>query len=193
MRRFLISLFLAGVFASSLSAAGKLSGRRAPSFSLPDINLNHHDILDYRGKIILLEILQTTCPACNSSQKVLETIRLKHGGKVAVISIVVPPDNQQSVQKFIAQNAMKSPVLFDCGQVLASYLKITPKDPTVHFPHLFLIDEQGMIRNDFEYGDGFEKYFESVEPLDKEVQALVNAMGTAPKPGTKKLPTTKSE
>jgi hypothetical protein len=183
MRSILSCLVLSISLAVSLPAAGELSGRRAPSFNLPDVNL------------ILLEILQTTCPACNSSQKILEAIRLKHGGKVAVISIVVPPDNQQSVQKFIAQNAVKSPVLFDCGQVLAAYLKVTPKNPTVHFPHLFLIDAKGMIRNDFEYGGGYEKYFESLDPLSKEVQVLVDEISgpATPKGGAKKLPVTKSE
>ena len=30
-----------------------------------------------------------------------------------------------------------------------SYLKVTPSNPQVHFPHLFVIDGAGMIRDDY--------------------------------------------
>ena len=53
--------------------------------------------------------------------------------------------------RFIAAHKIKYPVLFDCGQVAASYYKATPANPSVNFPHVFLIDPQGMIRNDFGY------------------------------------------
>jgi len=184
------------VFAVSLPGAGKLSGRRAPSFALPDVSMAYHDIQDYRGRVVLLEIIQSTCPVCNSFQKIAETIRLKYGGKVAVLSIVNPPDNLTTVGQFIAQNAVKSPVLFDCGQVSAIYMKATPKNPQISLPHIFLIDAKGTIRNDYEYGNGFEKYFESLEPLSNEIDALVKEMAgppSNPKAPVKKLPVTKSD
>jgi hypothetical protein len=43
--------------------------------------------------------------------------------------------------------------VFDSGQMIASYLEVTPSNPQVHFPHLFVIDAQGMIRNDYEGTD----------------------------------------
>jgi peroxiredoxin len=156
--------------------AGELSGRRAPGFTLPDLNVNYHDLYDYRGKVVLLDIVQTSCPVCGSSHRILETIRQKFPGKVQILSVVVPPDNQNSVRQFIANFAVKTPVLFDCGQMIGSYLKLTPQKPQATFPHLFLIDANGMIRNDWEYKSGQEKYFESLEPLLGEVTALVKEM-----------------
>jgi len=44
-------------------------------------------------------------------------------------------------------------VLFDCGQAIASYLNITPENPTLHFPHLFVIVKTGTIRRDLEADD----------------------------------------
>jgi peroxiredoxin len=84
---------------------------------------------------------------------VLEQVTAKYGEKVQVLSIVVPPDTMDMVQKYIAANNIKSPILFDCGQVTGSYLKITPQNPTVRFPHVFLIDPEGMIRTDFDHHD----------------------------------------
>jgi len=43
------------------------------------------------------------------------------------------------------------PILFDCGQVASSYLQASPSNPNFQIPHVFLIDAQGMIRNDFGY------------------------------------------
>jgi len=179
------------IFAVSLPAAGALSGRRAPSFALPDLNLNYHDIMDYRGKVILLEIIKTDCPVCNSFQKVAESIRLKYAGKVVVLSIVMPPDNQTTVRQFVGQNAVKSPILFDCGQTSAVYMKATPRNPEIALPHIFLIDGNGMIREDYEYGNGNEPYFESLAPLSKSIDVLVKELGAKPAV-PKKLPVTKS-
>ena len=51
----LAGVILLGAAAASLEAAGELSNRRAPGFSLPDSNINYHDLGDYRGKIVLVD------------------------------------------------------------------------------------------------------------------------------------------
>ena len=43
---------------------------------------------------------------------------------------------------------------------MASYLKLTPQNPTVTFPHVFLIDKAGVIKNDFVYSDATTQVFE---------------------------------
>ena len=37
--------------------------------------------------------------------------------------------------------------------MIASYLEVTPSNPRVEFPHLFVIDGGGMIRSDFGESD----------------------------------------
>ena len=130
-------------------AGGALSGRRAPGFSLPDSKLQQHDLYDYRGKVILLEIMQTSCPSCQTLTAELERIKTKYAGKLAVLSVVNPPDNMNTVKAYITSHAVTGPMLFDMGQMAASYLKVTPQNPRIHLPHLFLIDGDGMIRNDW--------------------------------------------
>jgi peroxiredoxin len=174
--RCLAFVLLLGAMVFPAFPAGELSGRRAPGFTLPDSNVNYHDLADYRGKIILLDIVQTACPVCGSSHRIFETIRQKFPDKVQILSIVVPPDNQNNVRQFIANFAVKTPVLFDCGQMIGSYLKLTPQKSQATFPHLFLIDANGWIRNDWEYKGGQEKYFESLDPVLQEVTALVKEM-----------------
>ncbi len=46
--------------AAALSAAD--ASRRAPGFSLPDSKTQEHDLADYRGKVVILEFMQTGLP-----------------------------------------------------------------------------------------------------------------------------------
>lgn len=163
--------------AALLFASGELSGRRAPGFSLPDLHGQQHDLQDYRGRVLLIDIIQTTCPHCQQLAGVLEKVGAKYGGKVAVLSIAIPPDSQTSVAHFVAERKVTTPVLFDCGQVSASYLKATPQNPRVNVPHVFLIDGQGMIRSDFGYEFDTRNIFEG-DGLNLEIDRLL--AGPAP-------------
>ena len=130
-------------------AAQGLSGRRAPSFSLPDSTLKQYDILDYRGRWLLLDFMTTSCPHCKAMSKTLEEVKAKYGAKVAILSIVLPPDNMTTVGRYIGENKVTSPILFDGSQVAASYFKATPAHPSFDTPHVFAIDPNGLIVRDW--------------------------------------------
>ncbi len=145
------TFFCVLAFAASLMASGELSGRRAPGFSLTDVNNKPYDPQDYRGKILLLEIGKTNCQHCANFVPILEEIVSKYQGRVAALTIVNPPDNSETIRQFIAVHKVSVPVLLDMGQVTISYFKATPDKPDINVPHLFIIDAQGMIQNDYPY------------------------------------------
>ena len=149
MRVFLAIWFALALSAAGLFAAGELSGRRAPGFALPDTKQKFQDLADYRGRVVLLDLMQTACPHCQALTPVLEQVKARYGGRVVVLSVVLPPDNATTVAAYVAKFKVTAPMLFDCGQMTASYVKPNPMRPEVHFPHLFIIDGEGMIRNDF--------------------------------------------
>src|ERR1022692_2723199 len=130
-------------------ASLSLSGRRAPSFSLPDARLQQHDILDYRGKWLLLDFMKTDCPHCKELSKKLEGVMGKYRGKVEVLGVVLPPDNQQTVSRYIMETKITSPIVFDSSQTAIPYFKATPSTPGFDTPHLFAIDPNGMIVKDW--------------------------------------------
>ena len=148
----LIYVFLGAALAvfGPMVQAAELSGRRAPGFALPDVNMQYHDLADYQGKVVLLEIMQSQCPNCQTLVGILAKAKEKYGDRVAVLGVVTPPDNTQTIRKFIEDYQVKTPVLFDCGQMVGSYLLPNPQNPRIHVPHLFLIDSKGIIRNDFD-------------------------------------------
>jgi len=169
------------VCVTALYAAGSLSGRRAPGFALPDLHLKTHDLADYRGKVVLLDLMKTDCPGCQKLSQTLEKIKAAYGDKVAVLSVVNPPDNQTSVRAYVSMHKVTGPVLFDCGQMAASYVMATPQKPSVNLPHLFVIDQQGFIRNDFGQDDIVTGNFLDGKRLMKEIDGLLAPAAPASK------------
>lgn len=179
------SVFFAAFAVCSLAAAQQgddLASRRAPGFSLMDINYNQHDIADYRGRVVIVEFMRTDCPVCIEFAGVVGKIKARFGGRVSVLTIVnTPPDNQQTVLKYIEDHKVTNPVLFDCFQVAASYLKVTPAKPRFHLPHLFLVDGKGQIRKSVAYDpDVNHAYFTGeAKPLMADLEKLVQEITLA--------------
>jgi peroxiredoxin len=146
----------------ALAASGELSNRRAPGFALPDPTYQHYyDLQDFAGKVVIVDIMSTRCPHCLLLSTTLEQVKARYGEKVAILEVVLPPDNQDTISKFVATNNITVPVVCDMGQMTASYFKATPATMSqISVPHLFLIDKQGTIRNDFAYEESTQAVFE---------------------------------
>ena len=159
--------------AVSLASAQTPFSRRAPGFSLPDMQLKQHDLADYKGKVVMIDFMRTDCPKCRALTGMLEQLKKQYGTKLAVLSVVAPPENQNTVGAYIKALNVTSPILFDCGQMTASYLRVTPDKPTVHLPRLMLIDENGFIRRDLD-GDADAGEF-NVLTLSRSIDAILGA------------------
>lgn len=159
--------------ATTLLASGDLSNRRAPGFALPDPEYKHfYDLQDYRGKVVLIDIMSTTCPHCQLLSTTLEAVKDKYGAKVQILSVILPPDNQETVAKYRAVNKITVPIICDMGQMTISYLNARPGMAKIDVPHLFIVDKEGMIRNDFSYSDQDKAVFEGPR-LYTEVDKLL--------------------
>ncbi|HME10611.1 MAG TPA: TlpA disulfide reductase family protein [Bryobacteraceae bacterium] len=158
MRKLTCSLLL---FTSLVFGSGELSNRRAPGFALPTPDYRRwYDLQDFRGKVLIIEIMSTSCPHCMLTSTTLEKVRDRYGDKVGILSVVLPPDNQETVSKYMQTNKITVPIVADMGQMTISYINAKPGQSHLDVPHLFLIDKQGMIRNDWEYNDSSRPVFE---------------------------------
>jgi peroxiredoxin len=147
------------IFAMLLCAAALCAadaGRRAPGFALPDVKAQEHDLADYRGKVVILEFMQTSCPHCGAFANVLSQVQQKYGDRIAILAVTNPPDDQNKIAAYIGAHKAAYPVLMDCGQVAYSYLRT----PSFDIPHVYLIDANGTIRDEFGYSDTTKDIFE---------------------------------
>lgn len=158
--------------AVSLFAAGPL--RRAPGFCLIDSAGQWQDLADYRGKIVLVEFMQTNCPHCASFSTVLNGLKLKYGERLAILAIANPPDNPQTMLQFVKEHKLAYPLLLDQGQAAYSYVRSTAFD----LPGVFLVDANGMIRNQWQNGPLTKDIFEGAG-LSREIDKLLTGAPAA--------------
>src|ERR1035438_6727977 len=167
----IVATLLCGV---ALFAAGPL--RRAPGFCLMDTSGQWQDLADYRGKIVLVEFMQTTCPHCAAFSTVLNGLKLKYGDKLAILAIANPPvDSMQTMVQFVKEHKLAYTLLLDQGQVAYSYART----PSIDLPTVYLIDANGMIRNSWADGVLTKDIFEG-SGLSREIDKLLAGAPAAP-------------
>jgi peroxiredoxin len=151
--------------------AGEHTGRRAPGFALPDSKMAVYDLADYRGKVVILNFMATNCPLCVQFTEVLNKAKQAYGDKIAILAVAnAKTDNTDTVGRYLVAHNVKYPVLFDEGQMAYSYfLKFTFDNPSV-----FIIDGDGMIRNDFAYSAFTRNLFEE-KGFFAEIDRVLNA------------------
>ena len=154
------------LFGAALFAAGPL--RRAPGFCLIDTSGQWQDLADYRGKIVLVEFMQTNCPHCAAFSTVLNGLKLKYGDKLAILAIANPPDNPQTMMQFVKDHKLTYPLLLDQGQAAYSYVRT----PSIELPTVYLVDANGMIRNSWVDGVMTKDIFEG-SGLAREIDKLL--------------------
>ena len=164
---------------AALSLHAVEPGQRAPGFALPNAKLEVFDLYDYRGKIVLLELMQTTCPHCAAFAQVLHKVQDQYGGKVQILAVAnSSQDNADTVAQYIAGHQITYPVVFDSGQMAYSYTRA----PRFDLPQLYVIDAKGMVQRHYEYGPMSRDIFEG-DALLKELDRM---LGAATGAGTKK-------
>lgn len=135
-------------------AANELANRRAPSFQLPDMGGTMRSLSTYLGKTLVVTFAKTSCPHCGAYSRLVDKAKKAYGGQVETITIVLPPDNQQTVANYLISNSITTLVLFDNKYTTTiNYLKLQPERgrASVNFPHTFIIDAKGWIREDYGY------------------------------------------
>ena len=159
-----------------ISASAVEPGQRAPGFALMDGKGEFHDLYDYRGKPVLLEFMQTTCPHCATFATVLEKVQARYGNKVAILSVANPPDTPATVGAFIKGHGIQYPIVFDMGQAAYSYVR----QQTFDLPQVYLIDGNGIIFNHYGYSALTRSIFEG-DGIFGEIDRLMAAGSPAPK------------
>ncbi len=156
MKRLVLSLLLAPL----LAPAGALSNRPAPAFRLLDATGRAVSLADYKGKFLVVEFMNTTCPHCQKFVPVLESVQTRFKGKAGVVAIATYPDNIRTVTEFVKTYGASFPILVDPKNSAAmDYLKPGPPHNGFSIPHLFLIDSSGFIRDDFSQNPSNSQFF----------------------------------
>ena len=141
-RRNFLTVIAAG--ACKITRADESVPRKSPelAFTLPKTGpalLSH-----YRGKVVALEFILTTCGHCQAAAKVMTKMQKRYGAKgLQVLDVAINPNADLLVENFAREHGADFPVGWTALEQMMAYMGYTGL-PTV--PQLILIDRPGMIR-----------------------------------------------
>jgi peroxiredoxin len=125
---------------------------KAPDFSLPTLESQTIDLINYRGKFVVLHIATTWCPFCNAEAPYLEKLHQDYKDKnVVVLLMDVKEPNELIQEKLKKKYNLTFPIMLDVdGKAAAAF---APKDvlpdlsrDEVMLASNILIDPEGNIQ-----------------------------------------------
>jgi peroxiredoxin len=147
MKVFVVSAILAATLFGAWAFNGWTMGSRVPvvgtpaeNFHLVDLNGNSQSLLDYRGKVVLLNFWATWCKPCTTEMPAMQTTydKLRHKGFVVLAINELEDDGK--VREHIRQYGHTFPVLMDRENKVANQFGV------FGLPVSVFIDEQGVVQ-----------------------------------------------
>jgi cytochrome oxidase Cu insertion factor (SCO1/SenC/PrrC family) len=145
VHKFFISIAAVSLLTGYLVAADAPAVRKAPelAFSIP--GQGQKQLSDYRGKVVALEFIFTTCPHCQAASKVMTKLQQEYGGRgLQVIDVAINPNADLLVENFAKDFQVNFPVGWTTVQQMQAFMGFSAADRYV-VPQLVLIDRKGNI------------------------------------------------
>ncbi len=141
MKAFFLSVLLLGATFGVI--AGESACRQSPelAFTLP--GQGQKLISQYRGKVLALEFILTTCPHCQAASKIMTKMQERYGKEgFQALDIAIDPNADLRVENFREEHHVGFPVGWASIDQMMSYMGFTER-PVV--PQLVLLDRNGSI------------------------------------------------
>jgi len=144
VKKLLIWFAALAVLGTSTFAADQESVRKAPelAFSIP--GQGQKLLSQYRGKVVALEFIYTTCPHCQAASRVMSKLQQEYGPRgFQVLDVAVNPNADLLVENFAKDFQVNFPVGWTSADQMTSFMGFANGRFVV--PQLALIDRQGNI------------------------------------------------
>ncbi|MBV9266543.1 MAG: TlpA family protein disulfide reductase [Acidobacteriaceae bacterium] len=146
-------VLVAVAFALVAAAQEATLPRKAPELAFTIPGQGQKLLSQYRGKVVALEFILTTCPHCQAASRLMSRLQLEFGPRgfqsldVAINALDENRTAQQAdqlVQNFTTQYQVQFPVGYTTRDQMLSFMGFSIMDRFV-VPQLVLIDRAGMI------------------------------------------------
>lgn len=108
-------------------------------FTLADLQGKAWTLKDLRGKVVLVNFWQTSCPPCVHEIPALDALYDRFRKKGLVILAIAGDDDAAMVQHFLAAHRVSYPVLLDAGR------KVTERFRVAGIPRSIVFDRTGTV------------------------------------------------
>jgi thiol-disulfide isomerase/thioredoxin len=169
-------LLLSAVSTVSLIGAEAPALRKAPELAFTVPGQGEKLLSQYRGKVVALEFILTTCPHCQAASHELTKYQQEMGKRgLQIIDLAInalddmrqPSEAEQIVTQFSRTFEVGFPVGYLPRPQMLSFLGFSPTDRMV-VPQLVLIDRKGFIHYQTSATSGPDWDYVAKEPALRE-------------------------
>ncbi len=126
------------------------------------LNSGEHVLLSrFRGKVVVLEFLLTTCPHCATCSAIMQKLYNELGDRFQPLGTAINPNTMTEarmlVPAYISNLGLKFPVGYTPREQAYAWLEAQNSSGPQYFPQVVIIDKKGIIRYYFPGGDEFFK------------------------------------
>ena len=158
----LVALMAGAALATVCAAVAVENGKRAPAFTLKDLEERTIRSSKIFGKfIVVLDFMAVECSACVAELPDFEGLYEKYGKKgVVFFAIAIDSKGKEVVKPFIEEKGYKFGVLLDPEKRAAKRYQALP------VPHTYVIANDKKVYSQYEYReDLYEVVAEDIEAL----------------------------
>jgi thiol-disulfide isomerase/thioredoxin len=166
--------------------AQQSSARKAPELAFHVPGHGEELLSQFRGKVILLEFIETTCPHCQASTKVMTKLQSEYGSRgfqvlqVSVNALQVGGGTPQGADQVVSEFARQFGTNFPVGWISMSEMQAFMGWAGGRFvvPQLLLLDRRGYIRLQTpQLGGGDYEQIVNEQFLEQHIKELLGASG----------------
>jgi thiol-disulfide isomerase/thioredoxin len=172
---FLISLFLAS------SVPGAETPRPAPDLTIQRFRAAPLQISQFRGKIVALAFIHTTCSHCQELTRILKVIQKDYAARnVQVVAAAFEEGVGTNFPMYLKAFEPNFAAGMTTDADVKKFVKWNDRsDGVLMIPYMLFIDAQGTIRGDFNGRDGF--FRESDKNIRTQLDKMLKPASAAKK------------
>ena len=137
----------ASLILAAIAAFGAQVPRKAPEFALHMPEGGYKLLSSYRGKVVVLEFLFTTCPHCQHASVLMNKLQEQYGPKgFQALGVAFNPMSKMRVPDYVREFNVKYPIGYSEREPVIQFLANNPNE-ALHVPQVVFIDRTGMIRH----------------------------------------------
>ena len=182
------AIIAAGLLITGMTLMAAEVPRQSPEYALMLPGGKQELLSKYKGKVVALEFLFTTCPHCQKSATFLSKLQREYGAKgFQALGVAINPD--PDLATFTSQYATAFPVGAGTRDSAFQFLQHSIMAPNFYVPQMVFIDKKGIIRGQYSGNDAFLG-----DQQESNIRAMVDKLLAEPagaKPAPKHKPAKK--
>jgi len=164
----LVICIVLAIIVSSYAIAAHFTVDEAPDFTVTDTTGKEVTLSQFRGQVVLLDIMSTTCSGCEKAMKAMQDIHPEYGGQVQFISVsIAEEDSVEDMKNYKEEKGGDWIFAYDDDMEIYSAYSIQ------QIPRIIIIDSEGRVTYDHLGAPSKDELGQSLEDaINKDAQII---------------------